>query len=216
MKAVLTILLSISMLVVAIATAQPLTEFDWGDAQLRDCVLQLAEKHQWQTAADITDIKCHSKGIESAQSLSKLTSLKKLSLFNNEIKRLDISSLTQLEFLNLANNDLEYLNISGLSNLTKLYLFRNNLSSLDLSGLGSLTEMRLMQNQLESLDITPLIALEQAHIFDNQLEDLSIEGLNQLTFLDVRQNPMPDELYDFYDEQQGIVISHDGNADDWK
>jgi hypothetical protein len=32
----------------------------------------------------------------------------------------------------------------------------------------------------------------------------------------VKQNPMADELYDFYDKQSGITISHDGNVDDWK
>ena len=69
---------------------------------------------------------------------------------------------------------------------------------------------------MKNWDITPLKSLQQGHIFDNQLEDLSIEGLNNLEFLDVKQNSMPDELYDFYDEQEGIVISHDGNADDWK
>jgi protein phosphatase 1 regulatory subunit 7 len=61
-----------------------------------------------------------------------------------------------------------------------------------------------------------MLALETGYFFDNQLEDLQITGLEKLTFLDVKQNPMPDELYDFYDKQEGIVISHDGNADDWQ
>lgn len=196
--------------------AVPINTVDWGDPQLAKCIHKLASKNSWQNTEDITDIKCHSKGIGSAQSLSKLKNLRKLSLFNNQIQQLDLSNLSQLEFLNLANNDLKKLQINGLSDLQKLYLFRNELQTVDLQGLTALEEIRIMQNKLNKLDITPLGSLKQGHIFDNQLEDLKIDGLHQLEFLDVRQNPMPDELYDFYDEQEGIVISHDGNAEDWK
>ena len=73
-----------------------------------------------------------------------------------------------------------------------------------------------MQNKLTELDISPLQSLTEAYLWDNQLEDLQITGLDKLEFLGVKQNPMPDELYDFYDQQSGITISHDGNADDWK
>lgn len=197
-------------------TANSLSTFDWGDKSLANCMKKLIAKKGWQTIQEVTEIKCHSKNIQTAQSLNQLTNLRKLSLFNNKITRLDLSALRQLETLNLANNQLTQLNITGLAKLQKLYLFRNKLVELNLSGLSSLEEVRLMQNQLESLDITPLLALRQGHIFDNQLKDLPITGLDNLEFLDVRQNPMPDELYDFYDEQEGIVISHDGNADDWK
>lgn len=198
------------------SAAQPLETMDWGDPQLAKCINKLAQKNGWQNSADITDVKCHSKKIVSAQSLSQLANLRRLSLFNNKLQKLDLSALTQLEFLNLANNDLQELHISGLAKLQKLYLFRNDLQTVDLQGLTALEEIRLMQNQLTNLDITPLTSLKQGHIFDNQLEDLKIDGLEHLEFLDVRQNPMPDELYDFYDEQEGIVISHDGNAEDWK
>lgn len=198
------------------AEATPLTGFDWGDAQLENCMKKLIKKQNWQSIEDVTEVKCHSKKILSAQNLSKLANLRKLSLFNNKIKQLDLAPLIQLETLNLAKNKLTDLNITGLSKLKKLYLFNNKLVNLKLSGLVNLEEIRLMQNSLETLDIRPLGSLKQGHIFDNQLEDLSIEGLSNLEFLDVRQNPMPDKLYDFYDEQEGIVISHDGNADDWK
>jgi len=73
-----------------------------------------------------------------------------------------------------------------------------------------------MQNQLNKLEISPLQSLVESYLWDNQLEDLQITGLDKLEFLDVKQNPMPDELYDFYDQHTGITISHDGNADDWK
>ncbi len=196
--------------------ATQLGEIEWQDQALAGCVLAMAQKRQWQAAADVDNIKCHSKGIKSTVDLVHFANIRQLSLFNNQIQQADLRHLANLEMLNLAKNQLRKLEIAGLANLQSLFLFRNNLSSVDLGGLVKLQKLRMMQNQLKQLDITPLQSLATAHLFDNQLEDLQITGLRNLTFLDVRQNPMPDELYDFYDEQEGIVISHDGNADDWK
>ncbi|MFM9745554.1 hypothetical protein ACKI2C_49220, partial [Streptomyces brasiliscabiei] len=75
-----------------------------------------------------------------------------------------------------------------------------------MTGLSALHTVRMMQNKLTKLDISPLTQLKMGYFFDNQLTDLQITGLNELEFLDVRQNPMSDELYDFYDQQAGVVI----------
>lgn len=191
-------------------------DISWTDKNLQSCVEQQAQEHGWQDVSEVTELQCHNTGIESADELQLFTGLTQLSLFNNNLTKLDLRPLKKLQLLNLANNDLTELQIVGLNQLETLYLFRNKLRTLDLSGLTAVKKIRLMQNRLTKLDITPLTSLETGYLFDNKLEDLQITGLNKLTFLDVRQNPMPDELYDFYDEQQGIMISHDGNADDWQ
>ncbi len=196
--------------------AQSVQHLTFADKQFKQCVLETAESRGWTLAQQFTELKCHSMGIKRADEVVHFSQLTSLSLYNNELTQLELSPLTTLEEVNLASNRLENLTIAGLSNLSTLYLFRNNLKSVDLTGLSKLKTIRIMQNQLTSLDISPLISLEKGYLFDNKLEDLQIVGLEKLTFLDVRQNPMPDELYDYYDEQEGIVISHDGNADDWK
>ena len=196
--------------------AKPLSEVEYLDQNLRACIEQTAKSNNWLNVADVTELKCHNAEIQSADVVAQFTSLTSLSLFNNKLVKLDLRALTNLSFLNLANNTLQTLSISGLNKLETLYLFRNKLESIDLTGLSALKKIRVMQNDLTKLDITPLKSLEMGYFFDNQLADLQITGLKSLNFLDVRQNPMPDELYDFYDEQVGVVISHDGNADDWK
>lgn len=196
--------------------ATPLEAIQFKDANLAKCVKAQANKFGWNSIADVLELKCHSKKIEDGTGLSQLTSLTSLSLYNNDISSLDLTELNQLKYLNLANNQLKELNIVNLDQLETLYLFRNKLRTLNMQGLSRVTKIRMMQNKLVELDITPMVSLEEGHLFDNQLEDLAITGLSKLKFLDVRQNPMPDELYDFYDKQTGIVISHDGNADDWK
>lgn len=186
------------------------------DKALSTCVNDTMAKLNLSSLSSVTKLKCHNKGIKTLQGIEQLSSLRYLSVFGNKLTSLDVTKLNLLTHLNVAKNNLSTLEIAGLSNLTELFAFKNKLSTVDLKGLGSLVKLRMMDNQLQSLDIAPLVSLEAAYLWNNQLKDLDISGLANLKFLDVKQNPMPDELYDFYDEQVGITISHDGNADDWK
>jgi len=185
------------------------------DKNFRTCVEKSLKKQKTKDVSELQKLKCHNDDIKTVEGVGALVGLKSLSLFGNDITEADLSMLSGLEHLNLAKNKLVTLNIQGLSSLETLFLFKNSLTKLNLEGLSSLKKMRMMQNTLTELDISPLVSLEQAYLWDNQLEDLQITGLDKLSFLDVKQNPMPDELYDFYDKQVGITISHDGNADDW-
>lgn len=186
------------------------------DASLQTCISKEMLKAQLTEAHKLRKLKCHNKAISSISGIEYFTGLEHLSLFGNEIRNADLRKLTNLKHINLAKNQLINLKVTGLSQLEALYLFKNELTSISFEGLGALQKMRIMQNKLNKLDISPLASLEEAYLWDNQLEDLQITGLSKLVFLDVKQNPMPDELYDFFDEQEGITISHDGNADDWK
>lgn len=200
----------------AVFANTPVDSLSFEDNAFKDCIKSVASERKWQYVEQFSDIKCHGMGIEKAQEVNQFINLHSLSLFNNNLQSLDLTNLSKLKLLNLANNQLHALEISSLNRLEKLYLFKNQLETLDMSGLSSLQAVRMMQNQLKTLDISALKNLKMGYFFDNKLVDLQISGLDKLEFLDVRQNPMPDELYDFYDEQDGVVISHDGNADDWK
>lgn len=204
------------LLLCQVIIAKPLSEIEWHDSDFKACVMQQAAQQGWTDSTEFSELKCHSSNIHSPVAIRYFTELRKLSFYNNNIAELDVRTLAHLESLNVASNQLKILRLEGLGELTELYAFRNALSTIDLTGLTKLKKMRLMQNQLKKLDIAPLVALQEGHIFDNQLTTLSIVGLKQLKFLDVRQNPMPDELYDEFDLQVGVTISHDGNADDWK
>lgn len=186
------------------------------DSALKACIEKSIQKAKISQTQSLVSLKCHNKGIVNVSGIEHLLALENLSLFGNDIKVADLRALVNLKSLNLAKNKLTQLNITGLHQLEVLYIFKNKLTTLNFTGLGALQKMRIMQNKLNHLDISPLSSLKEAYLWDNQLEDLKITGLTKLTFLDVKQNPMPDELYDFYDTQEGITISHDGNADDWK
>ena len=196
--------------------SQSIESADVTDAALKACITSTAVEKGWNQLVDVTELKCHGMNIQSLNGLSAFTALTSLSLYNNNIDNADFSALKNLTSLNVAANNLQQINISGLNKLIVLYGFRNKLKSVNFDGVENLQKMRLMQNEFTHIDVSNLTYLTEAHLFDNQLTDLNIDSLKQLTFLDVRQNPMPDELYDHYDSLPGIVISHDGNADDWK
>jgi len=196
--------------------AQPISKLVIADKALLQCIIEEAEQNNWQESQDINKLTCHGLKISSLKGLEALDNLTKLSLYNNKLTQVDLRHFKQLEYINIANNKLNKVELTDLARLETLYLFKNNLTTIDFTGLTQLKKIRVTNNKLASLDISPLTALEKAYFFDNELEDLIISGLPKLKFIELKQNPMPDEVYDRYDDLEGITIIHDGNADDWK
>lgn len=198
------------------AKALEISAIDFHDQALKQCITKLSNKNHWHSSEQVTKIKCHGQGIKNIVDLNNFPNLNYLSLFNNQIINADLSSLTQLSYVNLANNQLTFITLSNLTQLKTLYVFKNRLTTINFTGLSSLKKIRATNNLLNKLDISPLVSLEKAYFFNNKLKDLSVKGMPKLKFIELRQNPMSDEVYDRYDEIDGITIVHDGNADDWK
>lgn len=186
------------------------------DNSLRACVAKQIEQHHWVLFSQVDALKCHGLQISSLTGLTHFKNLSSLSLFNNRLKRVDVKAFKKLTYLNVSNNKLRAIELAQLTQLQTLYLFKNKLTTIDLSGLTQLKKIRAMENQITELDLSELVSLEKAYFFNNKLEDLTVRGLENLTFIELRQNPMPDEVYDRYDALENITIVHDGNADDWK
>lgn len=185
------------------------------DPALSNCLKTLMIKHQWQTAADVKSIKCHNMGISSTQGIEQFSQIESLSLYKNSIKTIHLSGFKQLEKLNLAGNELSQLKLSQLPRLKTLYIFKNRLVKLHLETMPQLVQIKANNNQLTSATMIAAPKLSKLYLFDNQLEYFELNDLLSLTYLDVRQNPMPDDFYDFLDAQSYLTARHDGNMDDW-
>lgn len=187
------------------------------DEELKVCVQELAEKNQWSTPAEVTEIKCHSKGIITMAGLEQFTNLQSLSLYNNKLQQVDIdlTTLQQLKSLNLARNNLSQLTLANVSTLNELYLFDNHLKTLTLSNLPELKILKANNNTIDNFTYIDLPHLEKVYIFNNKLETINIYDLPTLQYMDCRQNPMPDSLYDEMDKKNDVTFLHDGNAEDW-
>jgi len=148
---------------------------------------------------ELTSLEAGSMEIESLVGLEYATNLRELYLRFNRIT--DISPL------------------AGLMSLEHLVLHRNWLGSLlPLAGLTNLRHLDL--NDTHTADIADLAGLSSTGItelilYGNQIHDLSVlTSFTSLTYLDVRQNPLGDEIYDVQIPQimasnPGITVEHD-------
>ena len=185
------------------------------DSYFSECVTALAQKKQWKTASDVTEINCNNKKITSIEGLEQFKNLSVLSLYKNKIKKADISSLPLLTSLNLARNELTHINVSEVPSLETMYVFGNKLTTLELDDLTNLKVIKANNNTLETVSFKNNTYLEKIYIFDNKLETVDIYGLPAIKMMDCRQNPMPDPLYEEMDKMTHVTFFHDGNADDW-
>ena len=114
-----------------------------------------------------------------------LTSLRALSLRNNQISKLEgLDGLTFLTGLSLSENQISKIDgLDHLTSLTILDLWGNQISKIDgLDHLTSLTELYLSDNQIATLEgLDHLTSLTGLYLSDNQIATL--EGLNALTSL---------------------------------
>lgn len=185
------------------------------DAALRQCIEQLAEKNAWRQAADVREISCHSQSIQSLDGIAHFRHVEKLSLHNNELTHVVLPELPELKRLVVSRNRIEKLEINNAPQLTELFFFDNPLPFLSLHDLPRLTLIKGNANQLTTFHYKNLPALEKIYLFNNKLTNIDINHLPALRYMDVRQNPMPDELYQRMDNMNGVTFLHDGNAEDW-
>lgn len=187
------------------------------DAELQTCLQDIAKKNNWSKPADFIEIKCHSKGIQSLSGLENYSNVTLLSFHNNKLPQLDID-LTQfplIKEINLARNNIKKLILSDIPTLEAVYVFGNGLQHLEVHNLTNIQVLRANNNKIEFFDYSNAPNLNKIYIFNNKLESINIHDLPAMQYMDCRENPMPDELYDEMDRMEGITFLHDGNAEDW-
>lgn len=185
------------------------------DPNLQACLGELAQQHNWSEPASFQSIECHNRGIQSLEGLSAFTNITSLSLFNNRLRRVQLQGLAQLRRLNIARNELHVLELDDLPSLQTLYFFDNRIAHIKLAGLPLLEECKGHNNDLDTFTYAALPQLKKLYLFNNQLETIDIYRLPSLQYMDVRENPMPDKLYEDMDAMKGVTFLHDGNAEDW-
>jgi len=190
--------------------------FQLADKKLEACVNALAKKHAWENAASVDKIECHNKGITSLDGVEQFKNVVKLSFHKNDIKQVKLSNLLLLREINLARNKIQTLELANFPQLKNLYFFGNRIPTLSLNALPSLEQIKGNSSEIVNFEYHDLPKLEKIYLFDNEIETLDIYHLPAMKYMDVRQNPMPDKLYEDMDKVPGVTILHDGNAEDWQ
>ncbi|MFK8052510.1 MAG: leucine-rich repeat domain-containing protein [Woeseiaceae bacterium] len=186
------------------------------DSNLSDCVEAAVQRAGLASATELVSLNCNAQAIEDSTGINQLVNLRTLSLFGNKLQHVDVRNLKALETLNLANNRLREIDLSSNQTLKTLYLFGNQLEMLDLAETPVLVKLKAEKNRLKAVSFGLIPTLAKVYLFDNKMENIKIDNLSGLTFIDVRSNPMPDEVYDYLDAFDGVKASHDGNTEDWE
>ena len=163
---------------------------------------QIAEKRIEEAArSGATDLDLRSLKLwELPESIGRLTQLRKLYLFENQLTALpeSLDRLTQLEALYLGGNRLTALpeSLGSLTELQELSLWSNQLTTLpeSIDRLTQLQQLYLANNQLTALpeSIDRLTQLQTLYLANNQLTALpeSIGRLTQLQRLYLDNNQL--------------------------
>ena len=126
--------------------------------------------------------------IISSKGLEKLTALKSLDLYYNNLSSIDVSNNTALTTLYLSNNNLSSIDVSKNTALTYLNLGYNNISSIDVSNNTALTTLYLSNNNLSEIDLSKNTALTRLNLYSNNLSSIDVNNNTALTTLDLRYN----------------------------
>lgn len=211
------IYISLSILLNA-NTAQAQNQKQWVvDSAFQQCLTDIASVNNWTEPAQFIDIKCNNKDIHSLAGVEKFINVENLSIYSNKLSSIDadLTQLAALHTLNLARNYLASASLNGLPTLQKVYLFGNNIELLTIEALPALMLIKAHNNKITRFTYSDTPKLTKIYVFNNQLEHFDIDHLPALNYMDCRQNPMPDELYDRMDQVSDVTFLHDGNADDW-
>lgn len=140
---------------------------------------------------DLTYLSVYSNNMPKLN-VTKLTNLKSLLCFSNKLKELDVTHNSQLEYLSCYVNQLSQLDLSKNQSLKSLLCFNNKLKELDLTKNTALTDVSCYGNQLTSLDLRVNKDLTFVDCSNNKLTSLTLPSVDtpNMTFLNVHDNAL--------------------------
>jgi len=100
-----------------VPSGKPITDIDFADTNLRQCVLDAATASGWQTVEQVTALSCAGRNITSLAGLENFINLQTLDLGDNQITdTAPLINLTQLGQLGLTgNNGIRCMELDGLA-----------------------------------------------------------------------------------------------------
>lgn len=156
--------------------------------ELYRCVLDTLGKDRTSATDEelskITEVICRNQKIASTKGIEKLTSLRYLNLYQNNVSTMDLSKNTNLVMLNMTFNKLTNIDLSKNTNLQQLYLNGNQITNIDLTNNSKLIDLNVYNNKLTSINISNLTELK-----------LLLLSLNKITTIDLSKNTKLEHVY---------------------
>lgn len=152
---------------------------------------------------------CSDNKIAGTLDCSAMTSLTKLTCFNNrltsislpatdalldidcgmnQLTDIDVTLLPNLDILNINDNLLTSIDLSKNTKLTDLYCPANRLKALNLQANTMLTNISASENEIETVDISKNAELTGLYLQNNQLTELDITGNPKISWMNLENN----------------------------
>lgn len=138
--------------------------------------------------AKITSMGANNLGINDVTGIEHFTSLKRLGLYNNNIKKLDLSANKNLTYLDCHDNQLTDLDVSKHTMLDTLSIANNKISSIDITNNTRLLRFLANDNPIQSIDISKNTKLKTLFLCNNNLSEINLENNVELKQLSIYYN----------------------------
>jgi len=171
-------------------TSLLLTEVNYQDSAVKECVERAARRYHWKRVADVSNLVCTDMGISNFSDFEIFTSIYNLDLTDNMIDNVNLDKLFDLRSIYLTNNQLSNIELNLPAQLRALGLSGNRLKKVDLSHQSKLEYLGLSDNQLEDVDIIQLEKLNTLYLKNNKISKINLNQLTALKTLDISSNQL--------------------------
>ena len=163
--------------------------------KIKELILKFSEKSQNINLSHLSSLEALSLRDSHLNNITLPSSIKKLDLNGNNIKKLDLSNNLNIEKLILNNNPLENLNISMLSNLKVINISANsipdltknlNLEEISIEGWNS--PMEDIRPNIGEVDFNKNVNLKKLEITSSKIKNINLNKNINLEELTLRNN----------------------------
>ena len=163
--------------------------------KIKELILNFSEKEQNINLSHLSSLEALSLRDSHLNNITLPSSIKKLDLNDNNIKKLDLSNNLNIEKLILNNNPLENLNISMLTNLKVISISANsipdltknlNLEEISIEGWNS--PMEDIRPNIGEVDFNKNVNLKKLEITSSKIKNINLNKNINLEELTLRNN----------------------------
>ncbi len=176
-----------------------IADVPFANDNLRQCVLEAAQKNEWTTVDEVMQLSCASLEIDDLSGLDHFVHLTALLLNNNKLTDLSpLNALIKLTYLDVRKNAVtDIRGLSRLLELTTLKLAKNNVENIQvMANFNQLTFLSLADNKVTDKQLNALAQLTQLEVLylrDNLITDIKpLTELVNLTRLYLSRNAVSD------------------------
>lgn len=194
----------------------PINESTFPDPNFRNFVLEKIDKDNSlslsTTEIEETDyLYCASKEISDFTGIEYFTSLKRLSIRNNNLTSFDLSGVQSLTELDCSENPLKKLDMSAYPGLKELTCYDCGLTEINVKSNSSLRRLSCYNNPLTKLDVSSNLDLRELNCSCENLTSLDLSKNTALTTLTCKNTKIKSfdfsnntELCDLYCENNQL------------